>query len=120
VLATCYEGGIQRRTDDDGCCLCYFSDLFILLHDFLNARLLNGVTFVEKKTSGKDAFSLTGWISPRSRGKRTTGNFVVLFLFFMMSVIRERYLGVTDAARKARGGGAYQCGQAYKCEWKRG
>ena len=29
----------QQRTDDDGCCLCNLANLFILLHNFLNARL---------------------------------------------------------------------------------
>jgi hypothetical protein len=48
--------------------------------------------------------------------KRTTGNFVVLFLFFMMAAIREECLGVTDEAREVRGGRACQCGETYKCE----
>jgi len=46
--------------------------------------------------------------------KRTTGNFVVLFLFFMMAAIREGCLGVTDVARKARGGRACQCGESVR------
>jgi hypothetical protein len=65
----------QRRTDDDGGCLRNFANLFILLHDFLNTRLQRNRKEV---IIGKDAMTITG--------KRTTGNFVVLFLFFMMAV----------------------------------
>lgn len=48
---------MQRRTDDDGCCLRDFANLFILLHDFLNTSLQ------KERKIGKDAFCVSDRIN---------------------------------------------------------
>jgi hypothetical protein len=57
---------------------------------------------------------LVGWTNARSTRKPTTGNFVVLFLFFMITAIQEGCLGVRDAAREVRGGEACQRGETWE------
>jgi hypothetical protein len=66
-----FGGGNEmgRRTYDDGCRLCNFADLLVLLHDLFDASL--GLVLVCRYCGTKLGL--------------TTGNFVCLFLCFIVA-----------------------------------
>ena len=92
-----YREGLQRRTDDDGCCLRNFANLFILLHDFLNARLQ------KERKIGKDASYVSDRINDH-HWEAYNWEFCRLVSIFHDGRQGIEDLGVTDRAGRVRWG----------------
>jgi hypothetical protein len=98
-LVRFYREGAQRRTDDNGCCLRNFANLFILLHDFLNTRLQKEKR--KEKGIGKDALDMTDGQHEEAHHREFRR---------LVSIFHDGCLGVedlavgTDAAGRVRRG----------------
>lgn len=77
--ATRAKRSYRVRTDDDGRGLRDFTDLLILLHDALDPRL-------RERALGSSS-------AKGRRSRHTTGNFVVLFLFFIEGAVLAVWWG---------------------------
>jgi hypothetical protein len=87
----CRYGESVRHTNDNRCRLSDLANFFILLHNLFNARLLIqiGNRTMKKNSKGArveccDKLGSFDHSQEEVIG-RTTGNFVVLFLFFIFS-----------------------------------
>ena len=79
----------QTHTDNNRRGLRDFANFLILLHNLLNARLCG----IYIPTEARHVASLiSGFLETKRKKKRTTGNFVDLFLFFMMTNERRRVI----------------------------